>query len=303
MRSNLIVPCLWFDDQAEQAAAFYTDTFPGGRVIAVSHYPESFDNPGGKPRGSVLTVEFEVAGQRFTALNGGPQFSMNPSISFFVNVDSADEANRLFSTLEDRGSVLMPLDAYPWSERYGHSCVVFDGKMWRRPGGPVIAPCLMFSGARHGLAEAALQKSAEIFPDGTIHSLERYAEGEGPEGTLKHGRVVVANQDLIAMDSHIDHGIDFNEGISLQVMCANQQEIDRYWEALASDGGAPGRCGWLKDQFGISWQVVPQGHKEWFTTSDAAARDRVFAAVLEMEKLDIATLQAAFDGLRPHGHR
>jgi predicted 3-demethylubiquinone-9 3-methyltransferase (glyoxalase superfamily) len=72
MNRQSIVPCLWFDNQAEQAAQFYTETFPAGRVTALSCYPESTDNPAGKPRGSVLTVEFEVAGQRFTALNGGP---------------------------------------------------------------------------------------------------------------------------------------------------------------------------------------------------------------------------------------
>ena len=95
MSRNPIIPCLWFDDQAEPAAAFYTKTFPDGRITAVSHYPESFDNPGGKPRGSVLTVELEVAGQRFTALNGGPQFTINPSVSFFAHVTTAEGATRL----------------------------------------------------------------------------------------------------------------------------------------------------------------------------------------------------------------
>jgi len=118
MSSKPIVPCLWFDDQAEPAAAFYTTTFPGSRVSAVSRYPESFDNPAGKPRGSVMTVELEVAGQRFTALNGGPRFVINPSVSFFVHVGTADEATRLFFALADGGAVLMPMGAYPWSERY-----------------------------------------------------------------------------------------------------------------------------------------------------------------------------------------
>ena len=82
MNSRSIVPCLWFDDQAALAAEFYTHVFPDGRITAQSHYPESRDNPSGKPRGSLLTVEFEVAGQCFTALNGGPLFAINPSISF-----------------------------------------------------------------------------------------------------------------------------------------------------------------------------------------------------------------------------
>ncbi len=82
MSIRTIVPCPWFDDQAEPAARFYTTIFPGGRVMARSRYPESFDNPDGRPRGSVLTVDFEVAGCRFAALNGGPLFVINPTVSF-----------------------------------------------------------------------------------------------------------------------------------------------------------------------------------------------------------------------------
>lgn len=114
-----IIPCIWVDDQAEKVAAFYVRTFPAGRIVATSRYPESRDNPSGRPRGSVLTVEFEVAGQRFTALNGGPIFVLNPSISFFVHVDEPAEADHLFAALADGGEVLMPLDSYPWSDRYG----------------------------------------------------------------------------------------------------------------------------------------------------------------------------------------
>jgi predicted 3-demethylubiquinone-9 3-methyltransferase (glyoxalase superfamily) len=95
VNSNIIVPCFWFDDQAEAAARYYTETLPDGRIRATSHYPESFDNPGHKPRGSVLTVEFEVAGQRFTALNGGTMFSINSSISFLVQAETSQEVERL----------------------------------------------------------------------------------------------------------------------------------------------------------------------------------------------------------------
>jgi predicted 3-demethylubiquinone-9 3-methyltransferase (glyoxalase superfamily) len=115
MRASPIVPCIWLDDQAEQAADIYVRTFPGGRVVATSRYPESSDNPGGRPRGSVLTVEVELAGQRFTLLNGGPMFVPNPSVSFFVHVDDPGAADRIFSALADGDQALMPLGAYPWS--------------------------------------------------------------------------------------------------------------------------------------------------------------------------------------------
>jgi predicted 3-demethylubiquinone-9 3-methyltransferase (glyoxalase superfamily) len=297
---STITPCIWLDDQAESAAAFYARTFPAGRITAMSRYPESIDNPSGKPRGSVLTVEFEVAGQRFTALNGGPLFVLNPSVSFFVHVDTPGDADRVFSALADGGKALMPLDAYPWSECYGWVQDRF-GVSWqviagRRPrGGAIIVPCLMFAGRQRGRAEEAMRAYTGIFPAGRIERLEPYAAGEGPQGTVKHGRFVLAGQEMIAMDSHVDHDVPFNEALSLQVMCKDQHELDRYWAALA-EGGEHGPCGWLKDRFGLSWQVVPTAIAQWMTSEDTAARDRAFEAMLQMKKLDIAALQQAFEG-------
>jgi len=300
MTSNQIVPCVWLDDQAEQAAAFYTRTFRGGRIAATSRYPESTDNPGGRPRGSVLTVEIELSGRRFTLLNGGPAFQLNPSISFFAHVDVSAEADRLFGALADGGQVLMPLDAYAWSERYGWvkdrfgvSWQVMAGR--RPPGGAAIVPCLMFAGALHGRAEEAMRTYASIFPGGRIADVARYVAGEGQVGAVKHGRVVLAGQDLVAMDAHGTHGFTFNEALSLQVMCQDQATLDRYWSALA-EGGVQGPCGWLKDRFGLSWQVVPASIARLLIGGDAAARDRAFAAMLTMGKLDIAALERAFAG-------
>jgi len=300
MSRRPIVPCIWLDDQAEQAAAFYVSTFSEGRITAMSRYPESSDNPSGKPRGSVLTVELEMAGQPFTLLNGGPLFALNPSISFFVHVATVQEADELFSTLGARGKVLMALDAYPWSERYGWVADRF-GVSWqviagrRPPGGPTIVPCLMFAGPQQGHAEQAMQAYTSVFPGGRIESVERYAAGEGPESSVKHGRFVLGDQQMVAMDSHVDHGVTFNEGLSLQVMCRDQDELDRYWAALG-DGGEHGPCGWLKDRFGLSWQVVPTDIATWMASQDTAARDRAFEAMLQMRKLDIAALTRAFEG-------
>lgn len=298
MKNPNIVPCLWFDDQAEQAARFYAETFPGGRITATSRYPQSGDNPSGKPPSSVLTVELEAGGLHFTALNGGPQFVVNPSISFFVNVPTADEADRIFLALAGDGEVLMPLGSYPWSPRYGWAKDRF-GVSWQVNTAPrqraSIVPCLMFAGPQHGKAEEAMRTYASIFPRSEVRSVERYAAGEGPVGTVKHGRFVLRGQELTAMDSHVSHDITFNEAVSLQVMCSDQSEIDRYWEAL-SDGGEQGPCGWLKDRFGLSWQVVPTDIAEWLASEDVAARDRAFQAMLTMGKLDIAALQAAFEG-------
>ncbi|HEX9189709.1 MAG TPA: VOC family protein [Vicinamibacteria bacterium] len=298
MHDKPVVPCLWLDTQAEEAASFYARTFPGGRVTAVARYPESFDNPGGRPRGSVMMIDLEVAGQRFTLLNGGPLFVINPSLSFFVHVTTADEASRLFTALADGGQELMPLGAYPWSERYGWVQDRF-GVSWQvltghpAPAGATIVPCLMFAGPQAGRAEEAMLAYAGALGSGRVVDVSRYEEGEGRVGWVKHGRFLLAGQDMIAMDSHLEHGFTFNEAVSLQVMCEDQAEVDRCWAAL-SEGGEEGPCGWLKDRYGVSWQVVPSAIGEWMASEDVAARDRAFRAMLAMKKLDVEKLRAAF---------
>lgn len=298
--NRIIVPCLWMDDQAEAAAAFYTKNLPGGRIDATSYYPASGENPSGKAPGSVLTVDFEVAGQRFTALNGGPIFRINPSISFFFHVDTAAEADRVYGILAEGGQPLMEIGAYPWSERYGWvqdrfgvSWQVMAGR--RPPGGETIVPCLMYAGPQRGRAMEAMEAYTRAFPGGRIDLVDRYTEGEGPTNFVKHGRFVVAGQAMVAMDSHIDHAFGFDEGLSLQVMCKDQREVDHFWEAL-SEGGSKGPCGWVKDRFGVSWQVVPMAIAEWMSSRDVAARDRAFASMMGMTKPDVAALQAAFNG-------
>ena len=298
--SAAIVPCLWLDDQAEEAARFYTRTFGDGRVLATSHYPQSADNPIGKPRGSVLTVEFEVLGRRFTALNGGPQFAINPSISFFVFSETTARTDALWAELAQAGKVLMPLDKYPWSERYGWVQDRF-GVSWqvmttqRAAEGSRIVPCLMFSGAQYGRAEEAMKAYTAVFPDSRVVQLERYGAQLPAEGKVMHGRFVLAGQQLIAMDGHTAQRESFNEGLSLQVMCEDQAEIDHYWERLSA-GGQPGVCGWLRDAFGLSWQIVPQRIADWVASRDTQANDRAFQAIMRMRKVDIAALDAAFAG-------
>lgn len=297
-----ITPCLWFDDQAEEAAAVYTGIFPDSRVTGISRYPESFDNPAGKPRGSLMTVEIEVAGTPLTLLNGGPQFTINPTISFLAHTDSIEETERIATALAEGGSYMMELGEYPWSPRYawvedrfGVSWQVMTWPDGRRRA-PIV-PCLMFAGEVHGRAEEALNHYAAGFPGGKVEALERYTAEEGPEGAIKHGRASLAGNPLVAMDSHIDHGVAFNEGVSLQIMCADQDEVDRFWEHLAQ-GGEEGPCGWLEDRFGVSWQVVPTSLIEMMKAGEGsgAGYERAFRAMLQMNKLDIATLEAARAG-------
>jgi predicted 3-demethylubiquinone-9 3-methyltransferase (glyoxalase superfamily) len=299
MTEAVIVPCLWFDDQAEAAADFYVSAFPEAQRGVVARYPASVPNPSQKPPGSVLTVDFTVAGQRFTALNGGPHLTPNPSISCFVRLPAEDEVDRLHDALVDEGTALMPLDAYPWSPRYAWVQDRF-GVSWQLLAAsdaerPSVAPCLMFTGAQHGRAREAIDHYVRVFPRSRVDHVAPYGPGEGPEGTIAHGAFTLAGQPMVAMDSHLEHGFGFDEGVSLQVMCADQAEVDHFWSALA-DGGEEGPCGWLKDRFGVSWQVVPRALDTWTTHPDDAARARAFEAMLGMRKLDVAVLERALAG-------
>ena len=154
-----IIPNLWFDTQAEEAAAFYTSVFDDSRIVNVTHYTEA----GPRPAGTVMTVEFELNGQRFVGINGGPEFT-------------------------------------------------------------------------------------------------------------------------------------FDEAVSFQIDCQDQDEVDYFWEKL-SEGGEESQCGWLKDRYGLSWQVVPTGMDEIFSDPDPDRAQRAMQAMLKMSKLDIAALRSAADGV------
>lgn len=124
MKSNLLQrirlkPCLWFDHQAEEAVHFYTSIFENSKTGNISRYGESGSQVSGQKKGSVMAVDFELDGQNFTALNGGPIFKFSPSISFFIACDSESKMDQLWSELSTGGSVLWELKKYPWAEKYG----------------------------------------------------------------------------------------------------------------------------------------------------------------------------------------
>ena len=161
---HLITPCLWFDDQAEEAANLYCSVFPNSKITAISRYPDAGQEVHERPAGSVMVVAFELGGQPFTALNGGPVFK-------------------------------------------------------------------------------------------------------------------------------------FDEAVSFQIMCDTQEEVDYYWNALTKDGGQEGPCGWLKDRFGLSWQVVPSAIPRMMTDPDTSKSARVMNAFMKMKKLDVAAIERAYDGV------
>jgi predicted 3-demethylubiquinone-9 3-methyltransferase (glyoxalase superfamily) len=163
-----ISPCLWFDDNAEEAVNFYVGLFRNSRILSIAHYGEAGSQASGRPKGTVMTITFELGGQEFMALNGGPVLTFSPAVSFMVG-------------------------------------------------------------------------------------------------------------------------------------CETQEEIDKLWEKL-SEGGEPGECGWLKDRYGVSWQIVPVVLEEMMQEGDSEKTERVMEALIQMKKLDIATLRRAYEGSKAASH-
>ena len=296
-----ITPNLWFDSDAEAAARLYASLIPGSRIGPITRYGKAGFEIHGRPEGSVMTVDFELGGVRFIALNGGPHFRFTPAISLFVVLETEAEVDRFWSRLSEGGSVLMPLDAYDWSPKYGWlsdrwglSWQVALGK--RADVGQTVTPSLMFVGPQHGNAEAAIAFYTSLFDNSRVEGILRYdGSGKDPAGTVTHAQFYLDGEALMAMDSALEHGFGFNEAVSLMITCRDQAEIDRFWAALSAVPAAE-QCGWLKDRFGVSWQVVPERMAAMMADPDPAKVARVTEAFLAMKKFDVAELERAFAG-------
>ena len=274
---NSIYPCLWFDGKAKEAAAFYCSVFDNSVITN--------DTP--------LVVTFVSKGQKFMCLNGSAQFTFNPSISFFVVMETENELDMAWNKLLEGGKVLMPLDKYEWStkygwvqDKYGVSWQLSFGKM--EDVGQKFAPVLMFTGNQSGKAEAAIQFYNSVFENSGVRGILRYTKDENEvEGNVKHAQFNLGRHVFMVMDSSYPHGFSFNEAISFVVDCENQIEIDYYWERL-TEGGEENQCGWLKDKFGISWQIVPVILGELM--KDPQKSEKVVQAFLKMKKFEIDKL-------------
>ncbi len=278
--NNSIYPCLWFDNQAKEAATFYCSIFKNSKITS--------ENP--------MVTKFELEGKSFMGLNGGPVFKINPSISLFVSCPTNEEIESLYHKLIEGGSAMMALGKYPWSEKYGWVIDKF-GMTWQlmlgeAPAGvPKIIPCFLFVGELCGKAKQALEHYTSIFPDSKIHTLHTYKAGAAqPEGNLEFGHFALNNYLLAAMDGTGEHNFKFNEGVSLVVECETQEEIDNYWNKL-TEGGKEVQCGWLTDKFGVSWQIVPSILATLM--NDPAKAGKVTAAFMKMKKFDIGKLMEA----------
>jgi predicted 3-demethylubiquinone-9 3-methyltransferase (glyoxalase superfamily) len=286
--NHRIIPHLWFDKEAKEAAEFYVSAFGGNSAVKKVVTIED------TPSGSTYIVTFDILGQEFNAISAGPYFKINPSISFHVKCGSVGEVDEIWEKLSEGGTILMDLGEYPFSKRYGWvedrfgvSWQVFyaEGDFLQR-----ITPILMFTQDVCGKAEEAMNYYGSVFPEASALVLARYDKGEEPdrEGTVKYGQLILNGHEFGAMDSARSHDFTFNEAVSLIVNCKDQDEIDYYWEKLSAVPESE-QCGWLKDKFGVSWQIVPENMNELMERD----MEKVTPVILAMKKIIIADLITA----------
>ncbi|WGD36538.1 VOC family protein [Lysinibacter sp. HNR] len=297
-----IVPNIWCNRNAEEAGVFYASVFPGATSRVESRYPsEGLLDFQRDFAGEPLTVNVEIEGTRLVLINAGDEFHPNPSISLVLNFDplmfggdaevAIAQMNSIWGALSDGGTELMPIGEYPFSPRYGW---VQDryGVSWQlmltNPEGdprPFIIPALMFGGAAQNRAAEALDLYTAVFEDAAIGNRFPYGQQTGPAtpDALMFSEFRIGEQWFGAMDSGVEQDFSFTCGVSLEVSCADQHEIDRLWDALSAVPEAE-QCGWLADRFGVSWQIVPANMKELMDHPNA------FEHLMEMKKIVIADI-------------
>lgn len=301
-----ITPHLWFDKEAKEAAEFYVSVFPESKINYVNTIHDT-------PSGDCDTVNFTIWKQDFLSISAGPEFKFNPLVSFVVNFDplffnkdskaARAKLDEIWKKLSDGGKVLMPLDKYPFSEHYGWvadkygvswQLILTSDKGEERP--PII-PSLMFVGENAGRAEEAMDFYLSVFKNSKAGPRNRYGKDQAPdkEGTIMYGDFNIEDTWIATMDSAREHGYQFNEAISIMVHCRDQQEIDTLFSKLSADPKSE-QCGWLKDKFGLSWQITPVLLDEIYENGTQEQVDRVSQAFLKMKKLDIATIEKAYKG-------
>lgn len=288
-----IVPHLWFDKEAKEAAEFYTKIFPNSKINNIRTITDT-------PSGDCDIVNFSILNYEFMAISAGPLFKINPSISFHVKCKTINEVNNLWEKLAEKGKILMEIGEYPFSKRYGWledkygvswQIILTEGEITQQ-----IMPAFLFTQEQYGKVEEALTYYTSIFSNSKSQILSRYNANESPdkEGNIRYASLMLEGQEFGIMESAYEHKFKFNEAISLIVKCKNQEEIEHYWKL--SDKKEAEQCGWLKDKYGVSWQVTPTIMDEMMKTANKEQLARVTQAFLKMKKFDIKKLEEAYEG-------
>lgn len=289
-----ITPFLWFEDSAEEAIDFYVAIFNNSRVISINRYEE------GPLKGKVKAGEFELEGQQFIAMDGGPEFTFTPAVSFFVSCASEVGLDHYYTQLSEGGSVLRPLNKYPFGEKFAWVTDKYgiSWQLYLDNHTPNIMPYLMFICGQHGKTEEAINFYTSIFDKSAILSIAHYdVHDDAPGGTIKHGRFLLQNQEFLAFDSHHDLDFSITGAISFYVDCEIQEEVDFLWDALSQEGEIM-QCGWVADKFGVTWQIIPSALPQMLSDPDPEKAKSVREAMLKMKKIDIGDLKKAYEESR-----
>ncbi len=275
--------------------------FENSRKLKVIRYDEASAKASGQKSGTAMTVAFQLEGQSFSALNGGPHFKINPSISFFVYCESENKIEKLYNRLSDGGIVMMPLDKYDWSPKYAWVQDKF-GVSWQLDVEQInnpqkILPALLFANEKFDKVKEAVTFYTSVFPDSKILLEAPFDKSAGlSDNTLLFAQFKLSDYLFNAMSgSTMKHEFDFNEAFSFVVNCKDQEDVDYYWNKL-TEGGAESQCGWLKDKFGVSWQIVPTRLMELLSDPNPSKAQYAMMAMLKMKKIVIADLEIIYDG-------
>lgn len=297
-----IIPHLWFDKQAVEAAKFYVSVFPESTITHQSVLKNT-------PSGDCDMVSFDLSGFSFMAISAGPLFKFTPAISFMVNFDPSIDKNaeqnleKIWKKLAEGGKALMELQEYPFSKKYGWIEDKY-GVSWQLiltdPNGeprPFIMPSLLFCEKAVGKAKDAADHYCSVFKNSKLGTRVFYGKGQEPnkEDYVMFSDFTLEGQWFTAMDSAADHKFTFNEAISLLVNCDDQAEIDEYWEKMSAVPQAE-QCGWLQDKFGVTWQISAKRLQEMMEQGTEEQVQRVTQAFLPMKKFDLTKLEEAYNG-------
>lgn len=290
-----IVPHLWYDKEAKEAALFYISLFDQSKLVNTTILEDT-------PSGDAETVSFELAGQQFSAISAGPYFSFNPSFSLMVACTTVEEVDTKWKALSEGGTELMPLGEYPFCKRYGWIQDRY-GLSWQlmlveaAESMQKITASMLFSDGVCGKAEEAIKYYTEVFGDSGIGMISKYGEGEAMSSKAKvnFAAFKLSGIDFSAMDNAFDADYSFNEAFSLMINCEDQKEIDYYWDKLSAVPEAE-QCGWVKDRFGVSWQIVPSNLEDIMFNGSKEEVQRVTEAFMKMKKFDLEALERARRG-------
>lgn len=289
-----IIPHLWFDKEGQEATDLYISLLPNSERAQVATLE-------GTHSGEVSVLDFKLSNLRFQGINAGPYFHFNETISLFISLDSQEAVDRMYHALVPGGEVLMPLESYDFcpryawiSDRYGLNWQLMYNSVNRSI--PTVRPSLLFSGPQCGQAQIALRYYEEVFEDSKLGEVSYYLEGEAQSdlAIVNYAELQVGGVDLVLMDNAMGGDNTFTEALSFIVLCEDQEEIDYYWAQLSHDPEAE-QCGWLKDPFGVSWQIVPTCLGDYMK-GPVEAVNRVTQAFLAMKKFDISALEKAYKG-------